>query len=124
MQAPPGDRFPAFPVSWYLFAPSHTLRRGPVSRDIFGRRLVAFRTAAGRLAVLDLRCSHFGADLGGGCVIGESLAARSTNGSMRRMAAAPTSPAPEHPAYGPSGVVSRGRTTRSRLCIQRARSVV
>ena len=73
MQAPPGDRFPAFPVSWYLFGPSHILRRGPVSRNIFGRRLVAFRTASGRLAVLDARCSHFGADLGGGCVIGETL---------------------------------------------------
>ena len=73
MQAPTADRFPAFPVSWYLFCPSITLRRGPVSRNIFGRRLVAFRTVSGRVAVLDAHCSHFGADLGGGSVVGEAV---------------------------------------------------
>src|SRR5205085_1997125 len=49
------------------------LRRGPVSRDRFGIRLVAFRTASGRLAALEARCSHLGADLGSGCVVGETL---------------------------------------------------
>lgn len=73
VQAPPADRFPDYPISWYLFAPSTALRRGPLARDIFGRRLVAFRTASGRLAVLNARCSHLGADLGRGCVAGESL---------------------------------------------------
>jgi phenylpropionate dioxygenase-like ring-hydroxylating dioxygenase large terminal subunit len=73
VQAPSRDRFPAYPVSWYLFAPSHALRRGPISRAIFGRRLVAFRTESGRAAVLDARCSHFGADLGRGCVRGEAI---------------------------------------------------
>jgi phenylpropionate dioxygenase-like ring-hydroxylating dioxygenase large terminal subunit len=73
VQAPPADRFPAYPVSWYLFAPSIALRRGPLARDIFGQRLVAFRTASGRLAALDARCSHLGADLGRGCVAGEAL---------------------------------------------------
>jgi phenylpropionate dioxygenase-like ring-hydroxylating dioxygenase large terminal subunit len=73
VQAPSADCFPAYPVSWYLFAPSHALRSGPISREIFGRRLVAFRTASGRVAILDARCSHFGADLGQGCVDGEVL---------------------------------------------------
>jgi phenylpropionate dioxygenase-like ring-hydroxylating dioxygenase large terminal subunit len=73
LQAPAADRFPAYPLSWYLFASSHVLRRGPFSRDVFGRRLVAFRTASGRVAVLDARCSHLGADLGKGCVAGEAL---------------------------------------------------
>src|SRR5207245_1715854 len=61
--APDAERFPAYPVSWYLFGPSRQLRRGPVSRDVLGRRLVAWRTASGRAVVLDARCSHLGADL-------------------------------------------------------------
>ncbi len=40
---------------------------------MLGHRLVAFRTASGRLAVLDARCSHLGADLGRGCVVGETI---------------------------------------------------
>jgi nitrite reductase/ring-hydroxylating ferredoxin subunit len=70
--APAADRFPQFPVSWYLFGASQELRR-PVSRDLLGRRLVAFRTSAGTLAVLDARCSHLGCDLGNGCVQGENI---------------------------------------------------
>lgn len=73
MRAPSADHFPAYPVSWYLFGPAHALGKAPISRMIFGRRLVAFRTASGRVAVLDARCSHFGADLGNGCVSGETL---------------------------------------------------
>lgn len=73
VQAPPAERFPAYPVSWYLFGPASALRRGPLARDMLGRRLVAFRTESGRLAVLDARCSHLGSDLGHGCVVGESI---------------------------------------------------
>jgi nitrite reductase/ring-hydroxylating ferredoxin subunit len=73
LRAPRSDAFPAFPVSWYLFASSDALRRGPVSRGLLGRRLVAHRTASGRVVVLDARCSHLGADLGKGRVIGEAL---------------------------------------------------
>lgn len=73
VQAPSADHFPAYPISWYLFAPARALRHGPLSRDMLGRRLVAFRTASGRVAVLDAHCAHLGADLGGGCVVGETL---------------------------------------------------
>jgi nitrite reductase/ring-hydroxylating ferredoxin subunit len=73
VQAPPADRFPEYPDSWYLFCAARQLRRGPVSRDLAGRRLVAFRTAGGRLAVMDARCGHLGADLGRGCVVGEAV---------------------------------------------------
>jgi phenylpropionate dioxygenase-like ring-hydroxylating dioxygenase large terminal subunit len=72
-QAPPADRFPAYPVSWYLFGFSRALGRRPLSRDLFGRRLVAFRTSDGRPCVLDARCSHLGADLGRGCVVGDAI---------------------------------------------------
>jgi nitrite reductase/ring-hydroxylating ferredoxin subunit len=40
---------------------------------MLGRRLVAYRTASGRLAMLNGDCSHFGADLGKGRVVGEAL---------------------------------------------------
>ncbi len=73
VQAPSADRFPAYPASWYLFGPARAVRRRPLSRDLLGRRLVAFRTTSGRLAVLDARCSHLGSHLGQGCVVGEAI---------------------------------------------------
>ena len=72
-QAPRCDRFPADPSSWYLFCSTRELFAGPVSKNILGRRLVAFRTEGGRVAVMDGRCSHLGADLGRGRVVGDSI---------------------------------------------------
>ena len=72
-QAPLPERFPAYPVSWYVFCASRDLQRGPLSRDLCGRRMVAFRTDAGRVCILDARCSHLGADLGRGCIVGEAI---------------------------------------------------
>jgi nitrite reductase/ring-hydroxylating ferredoxin subunit len=72
--APPAEeRFPVYPASWYLFCPSKVLRRGPVSKRILGRQLVAFRTERGRFAVMDAHCAHLGADLGYGVVKGETI---------------------------------------------------
>lgn len=71
--APPGSRFPRYPISWYLFCTTRELRRGPRSRELLGHRLVAYRTTSGQVAVLDARCSHLGADLGQGRVVGEAL---------------------------------------------------
>lgn len=71
--APPASSFPVYPVSWYFFGAVAELKRGPVSRELFGQRLVAFRTRSGALAVLDARCSHLGTDLGRGCVVGEAI---------------------------------------------------
>jgi nitrite reductase/ring-hydroxylating ferredoxin subunit len=71
--APPAETFPARPASWYLFGESRELRQGPVSRRILGHLLVAFRTAGGRLAVMDGQCAHLGADLGCGDVVGETI---------------------------------------------------
>src|SRR5262245_25183351 len=71
--APLAASFAEYPASWYYFAPVNRLRRRPVSRTMLGRELVAFRTAGGRVGVLDARCSHLGADLGKGCVVGESI---------------------------------------------------
>jgi phenylpropionate dioxygenase-like ring-hydroxylating dioxygenase large terminal subunit len=73
IEAPPAERFPTYPVAWYLFGESRELRHRPVSKDLLGRRLAAFRTAGGKIAVLDARCSHLHADLGNGCVDGETI---------------------------------------------------
>ena len=73
LKAPPPEAFAAYPASWYLLCESGALDRGPLTRRVLGRDLVAFRTASGTVAVLDAHCSHLGADLGRGRVIGESI---------------------------------------------------
>jgi aminopyrrolnitrin oxygenase len=73
LTAPPAEQFPDYPTSWYLFCRVRDLRRGPLSRELLGQRLVAFRAANGRVAVLEGRCTHLGADLGAGCVVEEGL---------------------------------------------------
>ncbi|HEX3528565.1 MAG TPA: Rieske 2Fe-2S domain-containing protein [Thermoanaerobaculia bacterium] len=72
-RAPAADAFVAFPASWYLFCAGRELRRGPLSRRILGRQLVAFRTESGRAVVMDAHCAHLGADLGCGSVVGETI---------------------------------------------------
>jgi len=71
--APAADQFAAWPASWYLFCASSDLRQGPLSKRLLGRDLVAYRTQSGRLALLEARCAHLGADLGNGAVVGECL---------------------------------------------------
>jgi phenylpropionate dioxygenase-like ring-hydroxylating dioxygenase large terminal subunit len=71
--APAADCFPAHPVSWYYFCRSRELGRKPLARDLLGRRLVAYRATDREIVLLDARCSHLGADLGQGCVIGDRL---------------------------------------------------
>jgi nitrite reductase/ring-hydroxylating ferredoxin subunit len=73
VKAPPVGCFPAYPASWYLLCEGRELQSGPRTRRLLGRDLVAFRTASGRVAVMDAHCSHLGADLGCGKVLGESI---------------------------------------------------
>jgi nitrite reductase/ring-hydroxylating ferredoxin subunit len=40
---------------------------------MLGQRLVAYRQSDGQPVVLDARCAHLGADLGGGCIEGDSI---------------------------------------------------
>jgi len=72
-QAPAADQFAEYPASWYLFCASADLKERPVSKKMLGRHLVAFRTAGGKLALMQANCAHLGADLGGGQVVGESV---------------------------------------------------
>jgi nitrite reductase/ring-hydroxylating ferredoxin subunit len=72
-QAPSADKFPRYPASWYLFGTSADIALQPVSKQMLGRRLVAYRTGSGRAVVMDGNCAHLGADLGCGKVVGEAL---------------------------------------------------
>ncbi len=72
-QAPPATRFAAYPASWYLFGRASDVGEKPLPKRMLGRDLVAYRPASGRVAVLDARCSHLGANLGYGRVSGELL---------------------------------------------------
>jgi nitrite reductase/ring-hydroxylating ferredoxin subunit len=71
--APASGAFPAYPASWYLYSASSELGRRPLAKTMLGRSLVAFRSSGGRVAIMDGRCAHLGADLGGGRVVGESI---------------------------------------------------
>ena len=73
LPAPAADRFARYPASWYLLGPSREVTGQPRSHSLLGRRLVAFRTSLGQVALLDAVCSHLGADLGRGCVVNDRL---------------------------------------------------
>ncbi len=64
----------SFPVSWYPLCRSSDLPpRRAIRREAFGVPLVVFRTAAHRVGALLAECSHMGADLARGRVVGERL---------------------------------------------------
>jgi len=71
--APPAQAFPEWPRGWYLIGESHQITRKPIGVDLFGRRLVHFRSADGRAVVMDARCWHMGADLSEGKVVGDHI---------------------------------------------------
>ena len=72
-QAPDESAFVRYPQSWYLLGSAKQLARGPLSRQVLGLDLVAFRTESGRVVVMNSRCSHLGADLSRGKVVGDCI---------------------------------------------------
>ena len=65
---------PSFPRSWYPLCRSTELRRRQViARQAFGVRLAVFRTGSGRVGALHAECTHMGADLARGQVVGEHV---------------------------------------------------
>ncbi|HUK35025.1 MAG TPA: Rieske 2Fe-2S domain-containing protein, partial [Vicinamibacterales bacterium] len=70
--APQGDG--GFDVNWYPVCLSETVRAGEVKGlDFLDGRVVVFRGENGVARVMSAYCRHFGADLGGGKVIGNEL---------------------------------------------------
>lgn len=87
------EDFALAPRSWYYLGHVSELRQ-PLRFDLPNHQsFVAFRTASGQVGVLSARCSHMGADLARGCVVGEHLACPlhgweySTNGRCARIPA-------------------------------------
>ena len=66
--------FAAAPASWYYLGSVAELARGPLRFDLpAAETYVGYRTDKGRNVVLSARCSHLGADLSKGCVIGDRI---------------------------------------------------
>ncbi len=72
---PPAADLPAVPEGWYVAALARDVRAGEVvTRPMFGRDVVVFRTKSGAVGAVDSVCPHLGAHLGrGGKVCGENL---------------------------------------------------
>src|SRR5262245_33081783 len=70
---PPVGAFPAWPAGWYVAARSEQVGRQPLALDLFGRRLVCYRTTGGQPVVMDAHCWHLGADLATGSVVGDQI---------------------------------------------------
>ncbi|HAD58813.1 MAG TPA: hypothetical protein DCG12_06190 [Planctomycetaceae bacterium] len=73
LQSPDISEFSEFPASWYRLCSSDAVRGKPFARDVFDRRLVAYRDQTGDVVVMDAICSHLGADLGLGNVVGDCI---------------------------------------------------
>lgn len=65
--------FPEHPASWHYLCRRSELRAGPRTFPVGGRTMVAFLANGKDAVAMDSRCSHFGADLGRGCVVGDRL---------------------------------------------------
>jgi aminopyrrolnitrin oxygenase len=70
---PEADDFADYPAAWYWLCSARDLDRGPLTRRMLGGEFVAYRTGGGEVVVLDARCSHLGADLGRGAVVGDCI---------------------------------------------------
>ena len=64
-----------YPTGWFIVGFASELAPGQVKRaHYFGEELVIFRTASGKVNVLDAYCQHLGANMGvGGTVEGEHI---------------------------------------------------
>jgi phenylpropionate dioxygenase-like ring-hydroxylating dioxygenase large terminal subunit len=70
----PPAREAAFPRSWYPLCRSGEVAPGrALRREAFGVPLAVFRTASSKVGALHAECSHMGADLARGRVVGERL---------------------------------------------------
>ncbi|MGH3151380.1 MAG: Rieske 2Fe-2S domain-containing protein, partial [Streptosporangiaceae bacterium] len=58
---------------WYVVGTSDEVGRTLLARQVLGRRLLLFRTGAGRVSVLDDRCPHRAAPLSMGSLDGDEV---------------------------------------------------
>jgi phenylpropionate dioxygenase-like ring-hydroxylating dioxygenase large terminal subunit len=63
-----------FIPGWYWVLPSVQLKHNQVKAvTVLGRDLVVYRSASGKVSIVDAYCPHMGAHLAEGCVDGEGL---------------------------------------------------
>jgi nitrite reductase/ring-hydroxylating ferredoxin subunit len=65
--------YPEVPWSWQYACQLKDLVRGPVNLSVGAREFVLFADGYGRIAAMDRRCVHMGADLANGCVVQERI---------------------------------------------------
>jgi len=70
---PGADDFVDYPAAWYWLCAARDLDTGPLARRMLGGDVVAYRTQGGEVVVMDARCSHLGADLGRGRLVGDCI---------------------------------------------------
>ncbi len=73
IEAPSAAAFPDWPAGWYVAARSSEVGRKPLGLNLFGKRIVCFRTRNGSPVAMDARCWHMGADLSGGTLEGDAI---------------------------------------------------
>ena len=71
--APTADQFPVWPRGWYFAANAKDIHGAPHGIDLFGKRIVIYRMSDGRIAAMDGRCWHLGADLSKGSVLNDGI---------------------------------------------------
>lgn len=60
--------------SWYVLARSRDIKRGKaLLKDFLGRKIAVYRGESGRVFALESRCSHLGAMLAAGDVVGDCI---------------------------------------------------
>ncbi len=65
---------PRLPASWYYVCTSRALRPGRLTTlRLLDEHLVVYRTESGQVHAVHSRCSHMGASLSAGTVVGDSL---------------------------------------------------
>lgn len=74
LQSLPAARdFVRYPASWYLLCAASELKKPAIKKTLLGRKLVIFRGASGEVVAMDGRCSHLGADLSHGQIVGDTI---------------------------------------------------
>jgi len=73
LRAPAISEFSPFPASWYRLCSSRDINQSPFVRTVFNRRFVGYRNSNREAVVMDATCSHLGADLGLGNVVGDCI---------------------------------------------------
>jgi phenylpropionate dioxygenase-like ring-hydroxylating dioxygenase large terminal subunit len=71
--APRAEEFSEWGVGWYVLGKSKAITNRPTRLELLGREVVSFRLESGRPVVMDLRCSHMGADLSLGKLTGDQI---------------------------------------------------